>query len=68
MCGAVEWPEEGLCASVQGSEEALYVYMATPLGPALAQITEQHLLKGRAVGNQPNACPPPAALCHDGFR
>ncbi|CAL5227775.1 g10795 [Coccomyxa viridis] len=31
-----------------GSEEALYVYMATPLGPALAQITEQHLLKGRA--------------------
>lgn len=40
-----------LCLSciLQGSEEALYVYMTTPLGPALAQITEQHLLKGRAV-------------------
>ena len=34
---------------VQSSEEALFVYMCTPLGPALAQITEQHLLKGRAV-------------------
>ncbi len=38
-----------LSCILQGSEEALYVYMATPLGPALAQITEQHLLKGRAV-------------------
>ena len=25
------------------------MYMATPIGPALAQITEQHLHKGRAV-------------------
>ncbi len=32
------------------------MYLATPLGPALAQITEQHLLKGRAVCNQLNAC------------
>ena len=40
-----------LACILQGSEEAMYVYMATPLGPALAQITEQQLLKGRAVRN-----------------
>ena len=40
-----------LVCNLQGSEEAMYVYMATPLGPALAQITEQHLLKGRAVSS-----------------
>lgn len=39
--------------AMQASEEALYVYMSTPLGPALAQITEHHLLKGRAVSNNP---------------
>ena len=49
------------------------MYMCTPVGPALAQITEQHLLKGRAVStlvthicylhDAPEARPNPAQDC-----